>query len=80
MISRKTKFFSVAAIAAALIVTVAIARTVHTGAAAAGAQPSHGSAMGAAPGVMVRSPLHGTIACGAMSYSDCKKLEQMLPM
>lgn len=80
MISRKTKFFSAAAMAAVLIVTVAVARTVHTHAAAAGVQPAHGSAMGAAPGKMARSPLHGSIACGTMSYSDCDKLEQMLPM
>jgi hypothetical protein len=79
MISRKTKFLSAAVIAAALIV-IAIARTVHTGAAAAGAQPSHASMIGAAPGQMMRSPRHGNIACGTMSYSECKKLEMLLPM
>ena len=80
MKSRKTRFFSAAVIAAALIATVAIARTVHTRAATAGAQPSHGSAIGAAPGEMARSPLHGSIACGTMSFADCEQLEQMLPM
>ncbi len=80
MKSRRMKFLSAAVIAATLIATVAIARTIHTHAAAAGAQPSHGSAMRAAPGEMARSPRHGNIACGTMSYSDCEKLEMLLPM
>jgi hypothetical protein len=59
MTRHPTKFFSAAVIAAALIATVAIARTVHT---------------------QVAAPLHGSIACGTMSYAACEKLEQMLPM
>ena len=80
MLSRKTKYFSAAAIAAALIATVAIARTVHNGAAVAGAQPAHRSVIGAAPGYVASSPRRGILACGAMSYSDCDRLEMQLPM
>jgi hypothetical protein len=74
------KFLSAAVIAAALIATVAIARTAHTHLAAAGAEPAHRGAVGAAAGEIAHSPRHGNIACGTMSYSDCDKLEQMLPM
>ncbi len=80
MKTSNAKFLSAGVIAAALVATVAIARTVHTGPAAAGSEPARHSTMSAAAGVMARSPLHGTIACGSMSYTDCEKLEQMLPM
>ncbi len=49
MKTSKAKFLSAAVIAAALIATVAVARTVHTHVAAAGAQPAHTSAMGCGP-------------------------------
>jgi len=80
MKSHTMKILSTAVIAAALIATVAIARTVHTHVAAAGAEPSQTGAMSAGRGDIMRSPLHGNIACGAMSYSECERLEEMLPM
>jgi hypothetical protein len=80
MKSHTMKILSAAVIAAALIATVAIARTVHTGAAAAGAQPAHRSVIGPAPGYVASSPRRGILACGAMSYSDCDRLEMQLPM
>ena len=80
MKTSNAKILSAAVIAAALIATVAVARTVHTHVAAAGGEPVHTSAMRAGPGVVARSPLHATIACGSMSYTECEKLEQMLPM
>jgi len=80
MITRTMKILSAAVITAALIGTVAVSRTVHTRLAAADAQPAHDSAMGAAPGAMTRPVLNGYIACGRLSYSDCEKLETMLPM
>jgi hypothetical protein len=80
MISRTVKIVSAAAIAAALIGTVAVSRTVHTRLTAAGAQPAQDSAMSAAPAAMTRPALNGYIACGTMSYSDCAKIETLLPM
>jgi hypothetical protein len=80
MKTHKAKFLSAAVLAAALIATVAVARTTHTHVAAAGAEPAHHTGMGAAPGATVQPPLHGSIACGTKSYVDCEKLEQMLPM
>jgi predicted lysophospholipase L1 biosynthesis ABC-type transport system permease subunit len=74
------KFLSAAVIAAALITTVAVARTVHTHTAAAGGAPAQHSVMGASRGVIAHSPLRGSIACGTMSYLDYRQLEQMLPM
>jgi len=83
MISRTVKILSAAAIAATLIGTVAVSRTLQPCVNAAGAQqPAQESAMGATPGAMTRSPLHGqgSIACGTLSYSECKTLEMTLPM
>jgi predicted lysophospholipase L1 biosynthesis ABC-type transport system permease subunit len=80
MISRTTKFLSTTAITAALIATVAVARTVHTRTTAADARPAHTCAMGAAPGGMTRPALNGFLACGKMSYFDCEKIETLLPM
>ena len=80
MKTQKTKFLSAAVIAAALIATVAVARTVHTHVAAAGGAPAQHSAMGASSKVMAHSPLRGSMACGTMSYLDCQQLEQLLPM
>jgi hypothetical protein len=80
MSSRTLKLVSTAAFAAALIATVAVAHTVHTRTTAAGAQPAQDSAMSAAPAAMTRPALNGFIACGRLSYSDCEKLETMLPM
>jgi hypothetical protein len=80
MITRTMKIVSAAVIAAALIGTVAVSRTVQTRLAAADAQPAHDSATGAVPGATTRPALNGFIACGRLSYSDCEKLETMLPM
>jgi hypothetical protein len=80
MITRTVKIVSAAAIAAALIGTVAVSRTIHTRLAAAGAQPAHDSAMAAAPRAMTRPVLNGYIACGRLSYSECEKIETLLPM
>ena len=83
MISRTVKILSAAAIAATLIGTAAVSRTLQPCADAAGAQqqPAQESAMGTAPGAMTRSPLHGqwSIACGTLSFSECKTLEMTLP-
>jgi hypothetical protein len=82
MVSRAVKILSAAAIAAALVGTVAVSRTVHTRKDVANVQPAHDSGLGVAPGAMTRSPLHGhgNIACGMLSYSDCETLKMTLPM
>jgi hypothetical protein len=80
MITRTMKILSAAVITAALIGTVAVSRTVHTRPAAAGAQPAHDSTIGAVRGALTRPALNGYIACGTLSYSDCEKIETMLPM
>jgi hypothetical protein len=80
MISRTVKILSAAAIAATLIGTVAVSRAVHTRMDAAGVQRTEESTMSAGPGVVTPSPLHGHIACGMLSYLDCKTLEMTLPM
>jgi hypothetical protein len=79
MISGKMKFVSAAVAVAALIATVSVARTVHTRVAVAGAQAPHGSAVSASRGEIMHAPLHGSIACGALSYSECERLEMLLP-
>lgn len=83
MISRTVKILSAAAIAATLIGTVAVSRTLQPCVDAAGAQqPAQESAMGVASGAMTPSPLHGQepIACGMLSYSQCETLKMRLPM
>ena len=80
MITRTMKIVSAAVITAALIGTVAVSRTVHTNSTAADARPVHDSTIGAVRGALTRPALNGFIACGTMSYSDCEKLETMLPM
>jgi len=80
MISRTTKFLSAAAVAAALIATVAVGRTVQTHAVAAGAHTTHGSAINAAPGQITPFRRHGILACPLANETDCEKLEMLLPM
>jgi hypothetical protein len=80
MKTSKAKLLSAAFIAAALLATVAIARTVHTHTATAGALPAHTSAMGTARNETMASPPHGILACGMANNSNCEKLGQMLPM
>ena len=80
MITRTMKIVSAAVIAAALIGTVAVSRTVHTRPTAADSRPTHDSTIGAVRGAMTRPALNGFIACGMLSYSDCEKIETLLPM
>jgi 3-dehydroquinate dehydratase len=80
MITRKTKLLSAAVVAAALIATVAVGRTVQTHTVAAGTHATHGSANSAAPGQIMPSRLHAIIACPLANESDCEKLEMLLPM
>ena len=77
MKTHRTKFLSAAVIAAGLIATVAIARTVHTHPHAAGTQVSHSSA---ARGAMSPAPRNGAIVCGMANASDCEKIGPLLPM
>ena len=78
MISRTAKILTAAGIAATLVGTSAISRTLPPFADATGTRPAQ---EGAASGAMPRSPLHEQpiIACGMLSYSDCKTLEMALP-
>ena len=74
----KTRFLSVAVIAAGLIATVAIARTVHTH--QTPAQLSHARDMSAAHDPMSQAPRTGVIVCGMANASDCEKIGPLLPM
>jgi uncharacterized protein YqgC (DUF456 family) len=78
MIARKTKYFSAAVVAVALIASVAVARTVHTRA-AADAQATTGSVTGASAGPMTAAPSHGNFACPLVNAADCEKLETWQP-
>ena len=72
--SSKMKIFSAAAVAAGLLATVAVARTVHTHVAALQA----GQIMSAAPHTppFVR---HNNFACGLANEAECEKIEMLLP-
>ena len=78
MKTHRTKFLSAAVIAAGLIATVTVARTVHTHQATA--QFSHGRQMSTAPGSMSQAPRNGAIVCGMANTSDCEKIGPLLPM
>jgi len=80
MISRKIKFLSAAAAVAALIATVAAARTVHTHVAPAASHVTSGKVIGTTPSQTTPSPRHGAIVCGMALDSNCEKLETLLPM
>jgi hypothetical protein len=72
----KAKFLSAVVVAAALLATVAVARTVQTHVAA---NVIHrGETIGAAPHTapFVR---HNDFACGLANESDCEKIEMLLP-
>jgi len=82
MRSRNTKFV-VAAVAAALLTTLAVARTVHTPAAAPEMQTheTHGKVTGTTPQPNAGSHVRGLLTCGdEMSETDCMKLQSLLPM
>ena len=76
MITGKAKFLSAAVVAAALLATVAVARTVQTRVAI---NVMHrGETIGAAPHTapFVR---HNNFACGLANETDCEKIEMLLP-
>ena len=82
MRSRKTKFV-VATVAAVLLTTLAVARTVHTPATAPQAQTheTHGKVIGTAPQPNAGSHVRGLLTCGdEISETDCMKLQSLLPM
>ena len=68
--SRTTKLISATAVAAALLATVAVARTVHTRTAYA---PGLQSTIGAAPQSVLRP--HTNLACAQAVARDCEKLD-----
>ena len=78
MKTHKTKLLSVAVIAAGLIATVAIARTVHTH--QTPAQLSHAREMSAAHSPVSPAQRNGAIVCGMANASDCEKIGPLLPM
>lgn len=69
--SGKTKLFSTAVLAAALLATVAVARTVHTRA-PANAAATHAT-LGAAPQNALRP--HTNFACAQAVARDCERLD-----
>ncbi|MGC2827544.1 MAG: hypothetical protein WA322_25505 [Pseudolabrys sp.] len=79
MISRKMKFLSAAVAVAALIATVAVARTVQTHAVPAN-HASSSKVIGTAPDQATPPRRHGIIVCGMAIDSDCEKIETLLPM
>jgi len=79
MISRKMKFLSAAVAVAALIATVAAARTVHMHPVPAD-QVLGSKAFGTAPDQAAPPHRHRVIACGMAIDSDCEKIETLLPM
>jgi len=81
MISRKMKFLSAVVGVAALIATVAVARTVHTHAVPADqAHASSGKVIDTVPSQTAPARRHGVIVCGMAIDSDCEKIETLLPM
>jgi hypothetical protein len=79
MISRKMKFLSAAVAVAALVATVAVARTVHTHAVPTN-QASRNKVIGTVPDQATPPRRHGVIVCGMAIDSDCEKIETLLPM
>jgi len=75
----KTKILA-ATLAAALLTTLAVARTAHTPAAPdAQTHATHGKITGTAP--QTSSHVRGLLTCGdEMSETDCMKLQSLLPM
>ena len=82
MKAQKTKILA-ATVAAALLTTLAVARTVHTTAAPEAQQTyrTHGKVTGTTPQPNISSHAHGILTCGdEMSETDCMKLQSLLPM
>lgn len=80
MISRKIRLLSAAAGVAALVATVAVARTVHTNVVAANHPVATGKVIGTAPRQATPARHYGIIACGMALDADCEKIETLLPM
>jgi len=76
MITARMKLLSAAVVAAGLLATVAVARTVQTHVAAA--QLTHSQAIDAAPhgAPFLR---HDNFACALANAADCEKIEMLLP-
>jgi hypothetical protein len=72
--SGKTKFIAATVLAAGLLATVAVARTVHTHTTAA---PANASATHATVGAAPQSALrpHSNFACAPSVQADCDKLD-----
>jgi len=79
MISRKMKFLSAAVAVAALIATVAAARTVHMHSVPTD-QVLGSKIIGTAPDQAAPPHRHRVIVCGMAIDSDCEKIETLLPM
>jgi len=81
MKAQKTKIIA-ATVAAALLTTLAVARTVHTPAAPeVQTHENHGKVTGTTPQPNAGSHVHGLLTCGdEMSEIDCMKLQSLLPM
>lgn len=81
MKSQKTKFLA-AAVAAALLTTLAVARTAHTPAAPeAQSYQTHGKVTGTTPQPNTSAHVRGLLTCGdEVSETDCMKLQSLLPM
>ena len=82
MKSQKAKILTVA-VAAALLTTLAVARTVHTPAAPDAQQTyqTHGKVTGTTPQPNTSAHMRGLLTCGdEMSETDCMKLQSLLPM
>jgi hypothetical protein len=79
--SGKTKILSATAVAAALLATVAVARTVQTHVAAANA--THGQATSSETvGMAIHTApfvRHHNFACALANEADCEKIEMLLP-
>ena len=75
--SKTMKILSATAVAAALLATVAVARTVQTHV-AANLRATTGQAIGASPhgAPFVR---HDNFACALASAAECEKIEMLLP-
>ena len=80
MMSRKIRLLSAAAGIAALLATVAVARTVHTHGVPANNPVTAGKVIGAAPAQTTPARRHGIIVCGMALDADCEKIETLLPM
>jgi hypothetical protein len=85
MKSGKLRLLAAVVVTAAMLATMAAARTVHNRALAAGPHAANGqtpsiNAGGAATGALAPSRPHDLLACPTPNEADCEKLEMLLPM